>query len=84
MAITCFLSCGGVLLVGVSETVLLYPGAITFIFFITGFYCERAISTARQRAPRRFVSVRATGGAHALPHPMLVEPTMRTGFAAEL
>ena len=77
MAITCLCICAGAVLVGVSETVLLYPGPITSIFVITGLYCERAISTARRRTSRRLVSVRAAGGAHALPRPMLVEPAMR-------
>jgi exopolysaccharide production protein ExoQ len=50
MAITCFLICAGVVVVGVSETVLLYSGGITCVFLITGFFCERAITTARQAA----------------------------------
>jgi exopolysaccharide production protein ExoQ len=77
MAITCLSICAAAVLVGVSETVLLYVGPITSIFFITGFYCERAISAARQPGSRCLVSVRATGGGHALPRPMLVEPAMR-------
>lgn len=84
MAITCLSICAGAVLVGVSETVLLYTGSITCVFFMTGFYCERAISTARQRASTRFVSVRAIGGAYALPRPMLVEPTIRQRRASLL
>ena len=68
MAITCLSICAGAVLVGVSETVLLYGGPITYIFFITGFYCERAISTTRQPASRRHFRARANGG------PMLIEP----------
>src|SRR5208337_3809122 len=54
MATTCVLSCAGVVLVGVSETVVLYSGAITFVFFITGFFCERAVTTARWRQTDAF------------------------------
>ena len=77
MAITCLSISAGAVLVGVSETVLLYPGPITSIFVITGLYCERAISTARRRASTRLVSARATYRARALRRPMLVEPAMR-------
>ena len=77
VAITCLCICAGTVLVGVSETVLLYGGPVTFMFFITGFYCERAISTARPPASRRLVGVRANGRTHLLPRPMLVEPAMR-------
>ena len=70
MGITSFVSCTGVLLVGVSENVLLYTGAITSVFFISGFYCERALSMARQR---RFATpsyglanIHEGGGTHEL------------------
>jgi O-antigen ligase len=49
MAITCFLMCAGVVVVGVAETVLLYCEGITCVFLITGFFCERAITTATGR-----------------------------------
>jgi O-antigen ligase len=49
MGVTCLLLCVGIIVVGVSENVLLYTGAITFVFFITGFYCERALSMSAQR-----------------------------------
>jgi O-antigen ligase len=48
MAITCFSICAGVVLVGVSETVLLYCGPVTSNFFIIGFYCERALAKGRR------------------------------------
>jgi exopolysaccharide production protein ExoQ len=51
VAITCFLACAGVVLEGISEWVLLYPGALTSVFFVTGFLCERAVSKSRQRSP---------------------------------
>ncbi len=51
MGITCLLSCAGAVMVGVSENVLLYTGAVTCIFFITGFYCEKAVSQARSQRP---------------------------------
>jgi O-antigen ligase len=50
---SCLLSCIGVLLVGISETVLVVPfEASTSVFFITGFLCERALRTARVRRRR--------------------------------
>lgn len=49
-AISCLLSCAGVVLVGISETVLVAPfEASTCVFYITGFFCERAIWIARRR-----------------------------------
>ena len=51
MAITCISSCAGILLVGISEEVLVYPGAFTLVFFATALFCEQAISRARQRRP---------------------------------
>jgi exopolysaccharide production protein ExoQ len=50
MGVTCFLLCCGIVVVGVSENVLLYTGAITFVFFVTGFYCERAVSMSARRS----------------------------------
>jgi O-antigen ligase len=48
VAITCLLSCAGIILVGISETVLIDPfEASTSIFFITGLFCERALRVAR-------------------------------------
>jgi exopolysaccharide production protein ExoQ len=49
MAITCLSCCAGVLLQGVSEEVLLYVNGLSGVFFVTGFFCEQAVS----RAPRR-------------------------------
>jgi exopolysaccharide production protein ExoQ len=49
MGLTCFLLCIGVILIGVSENVLLYTGPITLVFFVSGFYCERALSMSAQR-----------------------------------
>jgi O-antigen ligase len=74
MGITCLLSCAGVVLVGVSETVLVYGGAITCVFFITGFFCERAVTTARKRlvaAPWAATTSRAPHRApRTRPHPI--------------
>jgi exopolysaccharide production protein ExoQ len=50
MGVTCFLLCIGIVVVGVSENVLIYTGGISFLFFTTGFYCERAVSMSAQRA----------------------------------
>lgn len=50
LAISCLLSCAGIILVGISETVLVDPfEASTSVFFITGFLCERAVRAARRR-----------------------------------
>ncbi len=49
MAISCLLSCAGIILVGISETVLLAPfEASTSVFFITGLFCEKAVRAARR------------------------------------
>jgi exopolysaccharide production protein ExoQ len=50
MGVTCLLVCAGIIVVGVSETVLLYSGAITFVFLVSGFYCERALSLSSRGA----------------------------------
>jgi exopolysaccharide production protein ExoQ len=51
MAITCFSICAGILLEGVSEQVLLYVDGLSVVFFISGFFCEQAVSRARRRRP---------------------------------
>jgi O-antigen ligase len=56
---TCF-ACGGLFLIGISESVLMEPfQIITTMFFVTGLMSERAIQAARRRshAPR-FASAR--------------------------
>ena len=42
MGSSCFLSWIGLLFVGATEVVLVYPGASTVMFFLTGLFCERA------------------------------------------
>ena len=59
IAITCFSICAAVVLEGVSEWVLLYPGPLTGVFFVTGFFCERAISKSRERRPVAHVQAMA-------------------------
>jgi exopolysaccharide production protein ExoQ len=49
MAITCFSICAGILSEGVSEQVLLYVDGLSGVFFISGFYCEQAVTRARRR-----------------------------------
>ena len=50
IAISTLLSCVGILVVGVSETVLLAPTqSSTSVFFITGLFCERAARSKRRR-----------------------------------
>jgi exopolysaccharide production protein ExoQ len=51
MAITCFSCCAGILLEGVSEQVLAYVDGLSAVFFISGFFCELAVSRARRRRP---------------------------------
>ena len=51
MATTCFSCCVGVLVEGVSEHVLVYLTGFAGAFFITGFYCEQAVSRTRRRHP---------------------------------
>lgn len=54
LAVTCLLSCVGIILTGISETVLIDAfEASTSVFFITGFYCERALRSGRQRRVHR-------------------------------
>ncbi len=54
LGLSTILCCAGVLLLGVSETVLLAPTQpSTVVFFITGLMCDRAVRSARrQRWPR--------------------------------
>ena len=51
MAITCLSCCAGILAEGVSEQVMLYVTGLNGVFFITGFFCEQAVSRGRQRRP---------------------------------
>jgi O-antigen ligase len=53
LAISTILCCGGILLVGISETVLLAPTqSSTPVFFITGLMCEQALWAAKRRRYR--------------------------------
>lgn len=50
LAISSMMSCAGILMVGVSESVLLAPTqSSTSVFFITGFMCEQAVQAAKRR-----------------------------------
>ena len=54
LAISAISCCTGILLVGVSETVLLAATQpLTPVMFITGLMCERALSAARSQRPHR-------------------------------
>jgi exopolysaccharide production protein ExoQ len=57
MAITCLLSCVGLVFAGFTEVVLVYYGTSTAVFFVSGFYCEKTVQVARWRlsASRRYV-----------------------------
>ena len=68
MAITCLSCCAGVLLQGVSEEVLLYVGGLSSVFFVTGFFCEQAVSRASRRRAITFGDV-------ALPKATAARPT---------
>jgi exopolysaccharide production protein ExoQ len=57
MAITCLSICAGILVEGVSEQVLLYVSGLSGVFFISGFFCEQAVSRARRRRPTAFGNV---------------------------
>ena len=49
LAISTLYSCGGILLLGITESVLIEPAQIsTSVFFITGLMCEVAVKTARR------------------------------------
>jgi exopolysaccharide production protein ExoQ len=50
LAVTTLLSCFGIFIVGISETVLMDRGEpSTSVFYITGLMCERAVRVARKR-----------------------------------
>ena len=67
MATTCFSCCAGILLEGVSEQVLLYATGLAGVFFITGFFCEKAVSRARRRRPVPHGNLVGTQSAHIAP-----------------
>jgi O-antigen ligase len=67
MATTCFSCCAGILLEGVSEQVLLYATGLAGVFFITGFFCEKAVSRARRRTPVARGNLVGTQSAHIAP-----------------
>jgi len=49
LATSCLMSCIGIVLIGMSETVMIVPfQATTSVFFILGLCCERALRTARE------------------------------------
>jgi exopolysaccharide production protein ExoQ len=62
-AISGLMLCAGLVLVGITETVLLVPfEASTCVFYVTGFFCERAIWVARRRhVGASFMAPRADG-----------------------
>jgi exopolysaccharide production protein ExoQ len=50
LAISSLLTCGGIFLIGISETVLIEPLQVfTSLFFITGSMCEQAVHAAGRR-----------------------------------
>ena len=53
LAVSCLFSCLGVVLVGISETVLIVPfEASTSVFFIVGLLCEKAVrAVSPQQSP---------------------------------
>ena len=60
LAISTITCCVGILMVGVSETVLLAPTqSLTPIMFITGLMCERALWVAKEQRYRMAQSRRA-------------------------
>jgi O-antigen ligase len=67
MAITCLSCCAGILAEGVSEQVMLYVTGLNGVFFITGFFCEQAVSRGRQRRPVALSNVVRIQSAHVAP-----------------
>jgi exopolysaccharide production protein ExoQ len=67
MAITCLSCCAGILAEGVSEQVMLYVTGLNGVFFITGFFCEQAVSRGRQRRPAALGNVVRAQSAHVAP-----------------
>ena len=64
IGVTCLLSCIGIVLVGISETVLVDPyEASTDVFFITALLCERALRAARVQRVSRYQAVPVTSAA---------------------
>ena len=64
MAITCFSICAGAVLVGVSETVLLYPQPMTCVFVTTGLFCDIALAKARRARALHDGNPIGTAGQH--------------------
>jgi O-antigen ligase len=59
MAITLMMSCAGILLVGVTESVLIDPAEpAANILFVTGFVCERTLRLTRKQVLARRVPMR--------------------------
>lgn len=64
LGVTCLLSCVGLVMVGISETVLVDPyEASTDVFFITALLCEKALRAARVQQVSQFRSAPATSAA---------------------
>jgi O-antigen ligase len=62
-AVSSLLCCGGIFLSGITEPVLLEPGILLSVFFMTGLMCERAVrAERRQRYPNYAAAVHAFGG----------------------
>jgi exopolysaccharide production protein ExoQ len=72
MAITCFSICAGIIVEGVSEQVLLYVSGLSGVFFITGFFCEQAVSRARRRRPTALGNVVGAQLTHVAASPATV------------
>ncbi len=72
IGVTSLLTCVAVVVIGVAETVLLYPDASTIVFITMGLFCEKALSAeriARATVPMPVTpGVRARAGLYALAH----------------
>ena len=68
LAVSSLLCCGGVFLSGIAEPVLLEPGILLIVFFMTGLMCERAVRAGRRES--RGTNFRTRRAMHAFGRPI--------------
>ena len=67
-AVSSLLCCGGIFLSGITEPVLLEPGILLIVFFMTGLMCERAVRAGRRES--RGTNFRTRRAMHAFGRPI--------------